>query len=740
MRSSSSFRLCAAAALLAFATSAPSFGEVEPDFQVNTYTPGHQRQAAVAVADSGSFVVVWNSYRQDGSYLGGVFGQRYSSSGTAAGSEFQINTFTTDHQIDPQVAYDGAGNFVVVWSSFTQDGYWWGIEGQRYDASGNQVGSEFQVNTWTTSHQYVASVAVADSGDFVVVWSSYAQDGPGGWGVFGQRFDATGGKQGSEFRINTYTTSDQFKPAVSIDGAGNFVVVWQSRFQDGSSYGVFGQRYDAAGGAAGSEFRVNAQTLSSQHSPSVASDDAGNFVVVWTDAGALDGSESGVFGRRFDSSGNALGSDFQVNSSADLDQRYPSVAADASGDFIVVWETIATGGFNIGGQRFDASGARVGSEFVVNSYTPVNQRLPAISASAGGKFVAAWQSDSDGSGNSIRAAVVDQGAPNTPPLASATATFDLYNQGRGASAESQVRAVVSDHESLATHTLGNGRDDELSPVLLSDLSCSGPSCTPVLQSGQSASYQAGFEYPAGGLGRLVPGWNPGNGAVEDDNAGTFTLTADADTDSVVSWMPGRYLWVVADSALDEEGNKIDECGQTLSVLLGNDTQKMLADFGAPVFGDMTHLIATFAPLVGSSGNDNPRLVVHFGGNGSLGIRLADDDSGENLIGDDDPLRFDTSQLNVPPEQQDAETDWATALAAAGGFTVSRIDFVLDDPGVDPEKQYRLDSIVVAAPPPPVPLSATASAAKASGSKRRGVPSDKAADGVRRPRARRLDRR
>jgi hypothetical protein len=48
---------------------------------------------------------------------------------------------------------------------------------------------------------------------------------------------------GPEFRVNTFTTSNQIAPTVGADAAGNFVVVWSSLLQDGSNYGVFGQRY-----------------------------------------------------------------------------------------------------------------------------------------------------------------------------------------------------------------------------------------------------------------------------------------------------------------------------------------------------------------------------------------------------------------------------------------------------------------------------------------------------------------
>ena len=52
---------------------------------------------------------------------------------------------------------------------------------------------------------------------------------------------------GSEFQANTYTTSSQSRAAVAANSAGDFVVVWQSYGQDGSTDGISGQRYDSAG-------------------------------------------------------------------------------------------------------------------------------------------------------------------------------------------------------------------------------------------------------------------------------------------------------------------------------------------------------------------------------------------------------------------------------------------------------------------------------------------------------------
>jgi len=107
---------------------------------------------------------------------------------------------------------------------------------------GDPLGPEFRVNTFTTSDQRRPSVAADGAGNFVVLWQSLSQDGAG-LGVFGQRYASSGIPLGPEFLVNTYTSLAQAAPSVAADSFGNFVVAWQSLNQDGSGYGVFGQRY-----------------------------------------------------------------------------------------------------------------------------------------------------------------------------------------------------------------------------------------------------------------------------------------------------------------------------------------------------------------------------------------------------------------------------------------------------------------------------------------------------------------
>jgi hypothetical protein len=169
-----------------------------------------------------------------------VFAQRFSSTGAPLGGEFRVNTYTTSHQTRASVASDSVGNFVVVWES-NQDGTDFGIYAQRYSSTGDAVGGEFRVNTYTPGFQRYAWVVSDPAGNFVVAWQS--SDDGSGYGVFAQRYENTGAPLGGEFRINSYTTQDQRRPTVAANSAGAFVVAWDSDLQDGSAGGIFGQRY-----------------------------------------------------------------------------------------------------------------------------------------------------------------------------------------------------------------------------------------------------------------------------------------------------------------------------------------------------------------------------------------------------------------------------------------------------------------------------------------------------------------
>jgi hypothetical protein len=374
------------------------------DFRVNTHTLGNQWYPAVSSDSSGNFVVAWADVGLDGSGYG-VFAQRFASSGVPLGSEFRVNTYTTSHQVRTSVTSDGSGNFVIVWASIGgEDGSLSGVFGQRYVASGAPLGSEFRLNTYTTSYQYLPSVASDAAGNFVAAWQSIGQDGSS-YGIFAQRLALPPVPLGDEFRINTYTTSFQLTPSVGMDTSGDFVVVWSSDLENSGllhAFDISGQRYNAAGVVLGTEFQVNTFTTGKQDRAAVALASSGAFVVVWTSYDY--GSSSGVFGRRYTSSGAPLGDEFRVNAYTTGIQIRAAVASDSPGNTVVVWSSLGPSqdgsSYGIYGQRYSSAGALVGDEFRVNTYTTNGQTVPSVASSATGSFVVVWQSQ-DGSGYGI---------------------------------------------------------------------------------------------------------------------------------------------------------------------------------------------------------------------------------------------------------------------------------------------------------------------------------------------------
>jgi len=320
-----------------------------------------------ALADGG-FVVTWESSGQDGSGLG-IYAQRYDASGVAQGNEFKVNTYTTFDQYHSSVTALSNGGFVVSWASL-QDGSGLGIYAQRYDAGGIAQSSEFKVNTYTTIDQYDASITALTGGGFVVTWSSTGQDNSG-LGIYAQRYDVNGGiAQGAEFKVNTFITGDQTNASIIALNGGGFVVTWTSSGQDGSGAGIYAQRYNALGVAQNGEFKVNTFITGGQTNPSITALTNGGFVVTWESSGQ-DGSGSGIYAQRYAANGVAQGGEFKVNTFTVGDQTNPSITGLNDGGFVVSWSSgnQDSSGRGVFAQRYDANGVAV--ETVIE-LTPVS--------------------------------------------------------------------------------------------------------------------------------------------------------------------------------------------------------------------------------------------------------------------------------------------------------------------------------------------------------------------------------
>ena len=416
-------------------------------------------QRTVAIDTDGNFVVTWVSSDQDGS-LQGVYYQRYDSDGVAqTANDIAVNIHTTGSQQFANVAMArSTGDFVITWTSNNQDGSGYGIYAQRYNAAGvAQSGTDVLINTITTGAQQYSTVAMDADGDFVITWTGQ-NPSTGNTDIYYRRFSNTGvDLDATEQIVNVGATDlNQENSVVAMDNAGNFVVAWMSN--DGSNNGIFARRYDAGSATWSSIIPVNTHTTNEQSEPSIAIDpDSGEFVITWTSLNQ-DGSGRGIYGQRFDASGGTQGAEFRVNTRTNSDQVFSNVSADESGGFVVTWASNVqtpgdTSAWGISGQRYDASGNALGTEFRINTYTTGSQQGPSVAVDSSGDFVVAWSStsstapqDGDSSGVFFRQfgsiAITPVGTTNTSE-AGGSATFNVVLNSQP-TADVTINLVSSD--------------------------------------------------------------------------------------------------------------------------------------------------------------------------------------------------------------------------------------------------------------------------------------------------------
>ena len=377
------------------------------EMQANTYTTSAQDEPSVSALTADTFVVAWNSVGQDGDGWGVYAAVFSATTGENLTPKFQANTYTTGGQYRAFVSALTADTFVVAWRSDAQDGSGSGVYATVFSATtGGNLTAEFRVNNHTPGSQDYPSITPLTADTFAVAWHSDGQDGDG-YGVFATVFNATTGENlTAEFQVNTYTTNFQTRPSISALTADTFAVAWTSYGQDGDGWGVYAAVFNATTGEnLTAEFRVNTYTASEQQYPSVSSLTADSFVVAWESMGQ-DGDGDGVYAAVFSATtGGILTPEFLVNTYTIDDQNEPSVSALTADTFAVAWHSDGQDGDSLGvyAAVFSAtSGKILTPEFQVNTYTANWQYMVSISALTADTFAVAWTSyGQDGDGNGI---------------------------------------------------------------------------------------------------------------------------------------------------------------------------------------------------------------------------------------------------------------------------------------------------------------------------------------------------
>jgi len=178
-----------------------------------------------------------------------------------------------------------------------------------------------------------------------------------------------------------------------MDANCNFVVVWTSYFEDANSNDIFGRLFDSGANPIGGEFLINTTRLGNQKEPSVAANAAGNFVVAWQGPGP---NEEDIFAQRFEPNGQPLGAEFPVNTDTAGRQLHPRAAMSKTGEFVIVWENNAYWPqfdyFEILFQLYDSNGTPIDA----NTANLLSHcRYPDVAMDGYGNFTIVWMQDDD---------------------------------------------------------------------------------------------------------------------------------------------------------------------------------------------------------------------------------------------------------------------------------------------------------------------------------------------------------
>ncbi|HEY0884969.1 MAG TPA: Ig-like domain-containing protein [Ramlibacter sp.] len=175
---------------------------------------------------------------------------------------------------------------------------------------------------------------------------------------------------GAADQANTLAAGEQTGPQIARLADGSFFVVWASIPTGSNSTldsDIRGQMYDASGTKVGGELLL-AQDAAR---PLVAGLEGGGFALTWSGPYVPDHSSTSMFTQRFDGSGQPLGEPVAPNTSSGFYLNPgKTVALDGGGYLVVMAER--TGNYALAtteilGQRFDASGAKVGGEMYIGS-------------------------------------------------------------------------------------------------------------------------------------------------------------------------------------------------------------------------------------------------------------------------------------------------------------------------------------------------------------------------------------
>ncbi len=239
--------------------------KIGTEFQLNSTPIGDQTNPDVAIDEAGRAIVTWVSTGQTGGSGADIVYVTLATIGSTTPSAEQLaNSSITGDQLAPRVAASAhdanpANNqFVIAWQGPGADDV--DLFALRLDSLGVPVGSDFVVNSIASKDQILPDLAMDTAGNVAFVWQSEGQTAAAPTSTLAvcralERYLEP---------TNSLTPRRHGRSAlqsVAMDAVGNYIVTWQSQHQDGYSWGIYRQGFDATGARGGEEVIVNHHQL-----------------------------------------------------------------------------------------------------------------------------------------------------------------------------------------------------------------------------------------------------------------------------------------------------------------------------------------------------------------------------------------------------------------------------------------------------------------------------------------------
>ncbi|PGH59498.1 hypothetical protein CRT60_00090, partial [Azospirillum palustre] len=327
------------------------------EFRVNSVTSMNQQTPSVAPLGNGGFMIFWGQTKADSdARYTAIRAQRYDAVGNPVGSEM---TLATQYGVNtPKATRLSDGSVMMVWaqSQFNSVAQTFLI-GQRFGGDGTALTGPFVLATAASLTGGVAlpSITALADGGYAVGWAQNTNVVNRYWDVFTQVYsNSNTAVTGPILSCSVAGPYNQQQSALAGLADGSFVVAYMSSGdQDSSGNGIFLRRYSASGQLLQGDTLVNSYVAGDQQQPSVTALADGGFVVSWTSA-AQDGSGYGVYAQRYDAAGGKVGGDFLLEQNLAGDQVQPALTARPDGGFVAAWAGPDGSGYGIQTREFSA--------------------------------------------------------------------------------------------------------------------------------------------------------------------------------------------------------------------------------------------------------------------------------------------------------------------------------------------------------------------------------------------------